>query len=161
MLSENLTRTFLSERSERSRTAMSKYRKDDKKRRKPTKPEGVKEKPTVLKKIQTERLEERKVKFRNRQIGFLVGLSLKIMTAEEIRKRSECKIEKEEYVCDLKMGLIDPIGTPCGTCATGLRKCIGHWGHINLAVPIPNPLFIHEIIMILKLFDYNKNSLDR
>ena len=104
---------------------------------------------------QTEIVEEKRVRRRNRHIGFTIGLSLYIMTADEIKKRSECTIESEKDVCSLKMGPTDPTGTPCGKCASGLRNCIGHWGHIVLAVPIPNPLYMQAILMILKLFCYN------
>lgn len=37
---------------------------------------------------------------------------------------------------------------PCATCFQNIFNCPGHFGHIELPLPVVNPLF-HKLIMIL------------
>lgn len=54
-------------------------------------------------------------------------------------------------------GLYDPAlgpasyaDDPCPTCGLGYNTCPGHFGHIELPVPIPNPLLMKEILKIMR-----------
>lgn len=105
----------------------------------------------------TEDVELFKNKIRRRQKGFIVGYNLYLMTSEDIINLAACKdIKTPEQCLSLKMGPSEENASPCETCGNTLYGCIGHWGYIQLNVLIPNPMFIKEIVYILRLFDYNK-----
>ncbi|CDF38097.1 unnamed protein product [Chondrus crispus] len=62
----------------------------------------------------------------------------------------------------ISRGLYDPaLGPssykdgPCPTCGLGYINCPGHFGHIELPVPLPNPLLIKLIIQIMKCSCWN------
>lgn len=40
---------------------------------------------------------------------------------------------------------------PCGTCGGNLHTCSGHFGHIELPMPVVNPLFHKALCMLIKL----------
>lgn len=40
---------------------------------------------------------------------------------------------------------------PCGTCGCNVFKCPGHFGHIELPMPVVNPLFHKGLCMLIKL----------
>ena len=70
-----------------------------------------------------------------------------MMTAEDIRAVSACEITSTELyngVSPVPGGLYDPrmgayeYGSRCHTCMHGNNTCIGHPGHIELAVPVFN-----------------------
>ena len=42
---------------------------------------------------------------------------------------------REKGLNDPKLGVIDR-GIKCGTCDEGMSECPGHFGHIELAVPV-------------------------
>jgi DNA-directed RNA polymerase beta' subunit len=42
---------------------------------------------------------------------------------------------REEGLSDPKLGTIDR-GKTCGTCGEKMDECVGHFGHIELAVPV-------------------------
>lgn len=53
-------------------------------------------------------------------------------------------------------GLYDPaLGTTehkalCETCGLGYQECPGHFGHINLIVPVVNPILFKMLFKILQ-----------
>ncbi|KAK0161163.1 hypothetical protein PV327_009665 [Microctonus hyperodae] len=57
-----------------------------------------------------------------------------------------------------KGGLYDPAlgptiesSEPCGTCGGNVVKCTGHFGHIDLLLPVVNPLFHKVLCTLIKL----------
>jgi DNA-directed RNA polymerase subunit A' len=54
----------------------------------------------------------------------------------------------EGGLMDMRMGVIEP-GLNCKTCSQNYKNCEGHFGHLELARPILNVLFIDEIKSIL------------
>lgn len=48
---------------------------------------------------------------------------------------------------------------PCPTCGLGYINCPGHFGHIELPVPLPNPLLIKLIVQIMKCSCWNCHCL--
>ena len=73
------------------------------------------------------------------------------MTADEIRARSACEVTSVELfsggnpvqggLYDTRMGVVE-FGQKCGTCHHNNKQCPGHPGHIELAVPVFNSLFV-------------------
>ena len=75
--------------------------------------------------------------------------------AEEIKDISVCKITKSnitnpffETVYDERMGPSDIKGI-CSTCLEKIRICPGHFGYMELAVPVINPQFTKTVVDIL------------
>ena len=78
-----------------------------------------------------------------------------IMSPEEIQGISVCKITKSkitppyfETVYDERMGPSDIRGI-CSTCSESLRVCPGHFGYIDLSIPVIHPQFAKYLISIL------------
>ncbi|KAL7577816.1 hypothetical protein ACA910_010567, partial [Epithemia clementina (nom. ined.)] len=53
-------------------------------------------------------------------------------------------------LCDPRMGPSTDRDLPCPTCALRKQSCPGHFGHIELAVPVHHPLMVNEILTILR-----------
>lgn len=79
-----------------------------------------------------------------------------IFSATEIRKMAVCEVNNKNLsgvgsVYDKSMGTVGDNNEPCITC--GLKKeCQGHFGYINLAVPILHPLYYSKIASFLRCF---------
>ncbi len=54
-------------------------------------------------------------------------------------------------VYDLRMGPTEPKSGPCLTCSQPYQTCPGHLGHIELAVPVYNPLMFPALLKMLKV----------
>ena len=72
--------------------------------------------------------------------------SVKIVTAE--------LYDKDGYpvdggLMDIKLGVIDP-GLRCKTCGEKLKKCVGHFGYIELARPVYHINYIKTIYDVLR-----------
>ena len=78
-----------------------------------------------------------------------------LLSPEEIRKMSQVKVITadtydddgypiERGLMDLHMGVIEP-GLKCATCGGKVDECPGHFGHIELAMPVVHIGFIKEI----------------
>ncbi|XP_076249165.1 RNA polymerase I subunit RpI1 [Calliopsis andreniformis] len=89
-------------------------------------------------------------------------LMFSMFTANDIRNLSVNKIRTPLSFNilghPLKGGLYDPSlgpllesSDPCGTCGCNVFKCPGHFGHIELPMPIVNPLFHKGLCMLIKL----------
>ncbi len=52
-------------------------------------------------------------------------------------------------VNDPRMGTVDP-SILCATCCKSMHECPGHFGHVNLQVPVLNPLFTPIILNVLR-----------
>ncbi|XP_078050334.1 RNA polymerase I subunit RpI1 isoform X1 [Augochlora pura] len=89
-------------------------------------------------------------------------LMFSMFTANDIRNLSVTKIRTPLSFNilghPLKGGLYDPSlgpliesSDPCATCGCNVYKCPGHFGHIELPVPVVNPLFHKGLYMLIKL----------
>ncbi|XP_054005071.1 DNA-directed RNA polymerase I subunit RPA1 [Hylaeus anthracinus] len=89
-------------------------------------------------------------------------LMFSMFTANDIRNLSVTKIRTPLSFNilghPLKGGLYDPAlgpliesSDPCGTCGCNVYKCPGHFGHIELPMPVVNPLFHKGLYTLLKL----------
>ena len=106
-----------------------------------------------------------------------------VLSAEQIRNQSVCEVyssklgvgktdkisgrillsEEEKIndgitgtVYDPRLGTIDKY-TKCETCGENSDICTGHFGHINLMVPLIHPGFAKQIVLILKCFCKSRN----
>lgn len=97
-------------------------------------------------------------------------LMFSMFTANDIRNLSVTKIRTPLSFNilghPLKGGLYDPAlgpllesSDPCGTCGCNVFKCPGHFGHIELPMPVVNPLFHKGLFMLIKLACLNCFSL--
>lgn len=94
-------------------------------------------------------------------------------TAEEIKKISVKRIlttaSLDVLGNPIPGGLYDPAMGPinrfetCATCGLGERDCPGHIGHIELAVPVYNPMMFKQLVRILraKCFECHQLRLSR
>ncbi len=84
-------------------------------------------------------------------------------SSREIRKLSVCRVDNPESfnqlwhpnpggLYDLRMGPFSDRGDlSCGTCLLRSEHCPGHLGHVELPLPVVNPLYIREVLQALKL----------
>ena len=83
-----------------------------------------------------------------------------VMSPKEIIKQSVVKVITPEIydkygfpveggLMDLRMGVIEP-GLSCKTCGQSFKNCEGHFGHLELARPILNVVFIDNIYKTLR-----------
>src|SRR3989338_7871967 len=91
--------------------------------------------------------------------GIVEGIGFSIYTPEEVSKLSVKQITNANTFNVLlqpeKGGLYDPALGPCDegscpTCGLNSRECPGHMGHIELALPLYNPLFFEWTVRILR-----------
>ena len=92
-------------------------------------------------------------------INNVTGVQFSIMGPEEIKNRSVVEITKHETyekdipvikgIFDPRMGITD-MGKVCKTCGQTNIHCPGHFGHVELAVPVYYYHFINILIKILK-----------
>ncbi|MCL2317789.1 MAG: DNA-directed RNA polymerase subunit A', partial [Methanomassiliicoccaceae archaeon] len=97
----------------------------------------------------------------NRGISKRIGsIKFSCVSPEEIRKMSATKIitadtyDDEGYpiemgLMDSHMGVIEP-GLRCKTCGCKVDECPGHFGHIDLAMPVIHVGFIKDIKLMLE-----------
>lgn len=78
-----------------------------------------------------------------------------ILSPDEIKGVSVCKIDEPRFstpatgtAYDERMGPTQS-RTLCSTCNEEIKICPGHFGHIDLNVPIINPMFVKYIVIIL------------
>lgn len=87
-----------------------------------------------------------------------------IISPDEIRQMSVCKIESSETydrgkpkmggLSDPRLGTIDR-HTKCETCAGSMAECPGHFGHLELAKPMFHIGFLKTVLSILRCVCYN------
>ena len=90
----------------------------------------------------------------------LEGVRLALYTPEETKKLSVKKLTNPETFDALLHpnfgGLYDPALGPtdkddlCGTCSQNYIYCPGHFGHLELPLPVYHPLFFKELLQILR-----------
>ncbi|EQD46333.1 RNA polymerase Rpb1, domain protein 1 domain protein [mine drainage metagenome] len=85
----------------------------------------------------------------------IFSINFALLSPEEIRKMSQIKVITadtydddgypiERGLMDLHLGVIEP-GLKCATCGGKVDECPGHFGHIELAMPVVHVGFIKEI----------------
>ena len=92
------------------------------------------------------------------------GISFGILSAEEIRRMSVVELDEPSLyhrgvptpkgVLDHRMGTVDR-RLNCGTCELDVRSCSGHFGHIELPVPIYHISFLETFRKILNCICYS------
>ncbi len=95
------------------------------------------------------RHEIEKIKF-----GILSPKMIKDMAVMKITRSELYDIDGypiEGGLMDLRLGVIDP-GLRCRTCGGRFGECTGHFGYIELARPVINPLFVEIIEKFLNAF---------
>lgn len=104
------------------------------------------------------------------------SITFTVSDPEEISKLSVVNVDEANLYSkglptpgaanDLKMGSCDR-RLRCSTCRHGARTCMGHPGHIELAVPVAHWLYIDTVVKILRstcyfcsklLVDYSKRE---
>lgn len=89
------------------------------------------------------------------EISNLGKISFGILSPEEIMKMSCCNVtavkvsDKGENIYSKFMGTIEN-GENCKTCDKDVWECSGHFGHFNLEHPVVNPIFINDVVNVLK-----------
>lgn len=88
-----------------------------------------------------------------------------LLTADQIRQLSVCQVTQSVAFDSLnhpvKNGLYDPLMGPiervdkCITCHQSSSNCNGHFGHIELAVPVYNPVIFGQLFITLRLICFN------
>eukprot|EP00767_Chilomastix_cuspidata_P004051 gnl/Chilomastix_cuspidata/418.p1 GENE.gnl/Chilomastix_cuspidata/418~~gnl/Chilomastix_cuspidata/418.p1 ORF type:complete len:1851 (-),score=817.99 gnl/Chilomastix_cuspidata/418:54-5606(-) len=84
-----------------------------------------------------------------------------IFSSDEIRRLSVCEITSDKTLdddgdvvpnglYDLHMGPQRMHGRGCATCGGDVESCPGHFGHVNLAIPIFHPCLIKTIAQVLR-----------
>lgn len=90
-------------------------------------------------------------------------IQFSILSPEEMRGRSVCDVTdpktdggKLNSINDPRMGPMDA-NTRCQTCNKYYKDCVGHFGHIELVMPIfhPHPRFQATILKILRSMCHN------
>ncbi len=87
-------------------------------------------------------------------------ITYSVLSPKDILKQSVVKVITPEIydkygfpveggLMDIRMGVIEP-GLRCRTCKQGYKDCEGHFGHLELARPVLNVLFIDHISRILQ-----------
>lgn len=99
--------------------------------------------------------------FHSSVIKRVTNLSFSLINPEEFIKHAACEITsadvytkgKNPKQCglnDRRMGTTDSNFT-CDTCHNSVLKCPGHFGYLRLVLPVYNPLFLTQTMMILNI----------
>ena len=84
-----------------------------------------------------------------------------VASKEYILQQSVVEINSTETfgdnsVYDERMGPLN--NTKCKTCFENVANCTGHFGHIELVEPIPNPHFSNRLLIYLAIFCWHCSS---
>ena len=89
-------------------------------------------------------------------------MSLGILSDDDVERMSVCEIDKPNLsadhgcVYDPRMGVVNQNGA-CQTCLKDVWQCPGHFGHINLRVPVI--IFYRTVMSMLRCFCMNCSRL--
>ena len=86
-----------------------------------------------------------------------------ILSSDDVVNMSVCELNSPKLVgpnsvYDQRMGILE-LDETCPTCQQNSKHCIGHFGHINLNVPVLHPLYHRLILNILKCICYKCSKL--
>lgn len=99
------------------------------------------------------------------------GIRFGMYTDEDVRQRSVIEITSPQAYdalgTALPAGLYDPLlgptdnngSAPCLTCGQLYNNCPGHWGHIELCVPVYQPLTFSTLLNLLRMKCFNCHNL--
>ncbi|MCK5594267.1 MAG: DNA-directed RNA polymerase subunit A', partial [Candidatus Aenigmarchaeota archaeon] len=87
-----------------------------------------------------------KIKFKLLSPKMIQKMSAVLITTSEVYDADAYPVEGG--VMDTRMGVIDP-GIRCKTCGGRSGECQGHFGHIDLAKPVYNILYLKQIKTML------------
>jgi DNA-directed RNA polymerase II subunit RPB1 len=111
--------------------------------------------PEVLEVLAQMKKDPTKQTLRNPPYRKIKNIQFGILGQQEIMDISVCKVDKskissplEGTVYDERMGPSDSGGI-CTSCGENIRICPGHFGHIDLAVPVIHPQFSKLLVTIL------------
>ncbi|EIJ94277.1 hypothetical protein NEPAR06_1801 [Nematocida parisii] len=87
-------------------------------------------------------------------------LNMQMFTPQEIKNESVLKVIDSMLYDDMghsvvgglhdsRLGAMDS-GSPCGSCNLGYNRCLGHFGHIDLPLPVYNPMTYDVLTKVLK-----------
>lgn len=90
----------------------------------------------------------------------LEGMTFGMFSTEEIRKLSVKNITNSRFLdnvgnvapnglYDLALGPADNKEV-CGTCCQDFNSCPGHFGHVELPLPVYNPLFFDKLFLLIR-----------
>ncbi|XP_017278620.1 DNA-directed RNA polymerase I subunit RPA1 [Kryptolebias marmoratus] len=90
----------------------------------------------------------------------LEGMSFGMYSAEEIRKLSVKAVTNHRFLdavgnvapnslYDLALGPADNKEV-CSTCCQDFNNCPGHFGHVDLPLPVYNPLFFDKLFLLIR-----------
>ena len=106
----------------------------------------------------------------SRQTGSLNCVRFSLYTDDEIRKLSVKCIRNpqtfDHFGNPTYGGLYDPALGPadrddvCTTCGQGSMYCPGHFGHIELKLPVYHPLFMKLLVTILRSTCFQCHKVD-
>lgn len=94
------------------------------------------------------------------EVSDIHKISFGVLSAEEITNMSCCEVtsvkvsDKGENIYSKCMGTIEN-GQNCKTCNRDVWECPGHFGHFKLEHPIVNPIFLTDVLNILKCICFN------
>jgi len=91
----------------------------------------------------------------------VTGLTFGFYEAEEVRKLSAVCVQNPYLfdsmnnsarggLYDGRMGPVDRAGK-CETCGLGYAQCPGHLGHLELCVPVYNPMVMDKLLGVVRL----------
>lgn len=83
------------------------------------------------------------------QFGILSTEAIRQMSVTTIDTYTK-KIGANRGVYDLKLGADLGSKVSCASCGLNLKKCPGHFGHIELSLPVPHPLCLRTILSFLR-----------
>lgn len=96
------------------------------------------------------------------------GVQFSILSPDNIRKGSVVEVKQPDTydgtepkiggLFDPRMGVIEE-GRICATCENKAELCPGHFGHIELALPVYNMQFIDTIIKVLRCVCFRCSNL--
>ncbi|XP_037531337.1 DNA-directed RNA polymerase I subunit RPA1 [Nematolebias whitei] len=90
----------------------------------------------------------------------LEGMTFGLYSAEEIRRLSVKAVTNPKFLdsvgnvaphslYDLALGPAD-IKEVCSTCCQDFNNCPGHFGHVDLPLPVYNPLFFDKLYLLIR-----------
>lgn len=105
----------------------------------------------------------------NNLISRVHKISFSPINPEEFRKYSVCEVTSSDLYDKNKEPKYDGINDPrmgtintnicCDTCKQEMSECPGHFGHVELATPVYNPLYISKVVIILNIVCSNCSRL--
>ena len=102
----------------------------------------------------------------NIPISTITKLQFNILTPEKMLEMSVCEVYRtvsdttnfDNTIFDPRLGASN-YGEICPTCGNSSKECTGHFGHINLAVPIILPQYYLTLVRVLECVCFKCSNL--